>query len=327
MPLLRTASPHIARLGRNTKGRDLIVGDMHGCINAFNKLLDKANFDPSRDRVLCTGDLTHRGPNSLQCLELLKEPWFFSVRGNHEENTIDALNLHFGMPTTKADAFYQLAIDGGLWLCELVAKSLTKSPLAPLISQALADALYNLQNLPKIIIVGEGKSKYIVTHSCLLKTDKISPQDPKFFDKAIYSELEVEEVALGQAQILNPRLLNESKILGSYVKKLDNENKLQELSSNTLNLLLNNQVDNCPVFCGHTPLSKPTAIANHIHLDTGAGKADKDGLKRKLTMVDTKNLTIIQTKAGHAEPQIEPKDYAKKVEKAIERGEAIPTPK
>lgn len=344
--LLRTANPHIARLPKNQGGRDFVVGDMHGCLDAFNKLLTKANFDPKKDRVICTGDLTHRGPDSMSCLRLLKESWFFSVRGNHEENTIDALNLHFGMPTTKADAFYQLAVDGGLWLCELVAKSLTKSPLAPLVSQALADALYNLQNLPKIIIVGEAESKYIVAHAGLIKNDKVPPQDPKFNTKTLFSELEIEEIALGQAQIPNPKLLNESKILGAHIKKIDMEATQAGLDSNELNRLFNpNPLTplsplsplsplaslpatsfSCPVFCGHTPLSKPLAYLNHVHLDTGAGKPDKENIKRRLTMINISSKEIFQTRASFAEIHIEPRDYAKKVEKAIEKGKEIPSP-
>jgi serine/threonine protein phosphatase 1 len=326
MSLLRTSNPHIARLEKNSKGRDLIVGDIHGCLDAFNRLLKKSNFNHKKDRVICTGDLTHRGPDSLACLQLLKEPWFYAVRGNHEENTIDALNLHFGMPTTKADAFYQLAIDGGLWLCELVAKSFTKSPQAPLVSQALSDALFNIQNMPKIIIVGEEKNKYIVVHSGLIKSEKLPPTDEKFSSKCLYSELEIEEISLGLNQLANPKLLNESKIVGNYLKKLDSQKKLDSLDqlNHFENSLSENSQIDCQIYCGHTPLSAPTKFLNHTHLDTGAGKADREHFKRKLTMIDTKSEQLYQTKASFPEPVIEPKDYAKKVEKALAKGESLP---
>jgi serine/threonine protein phosphatase 1 len=320
MPMLRTANPHIARLAENKRGRDFVVGDIHGCLESFKRLLKKCNFNEARDRIICTGDLTHRGPDSLLCLQLLKEPWFYSVRGNHEENTMDALNLHFGMPTTKADAFYQLAKDGGLWLCELVAKSFSKSPQAPLVTQALADALFNIQNLPKIIVVGDDKSKFIVVHSALLKSDKLQPNDPKFESKCLYTELEIEEVAIGQAQIASPKLLNESKHIGQYLKKLDLEGALNNLNPKDFDNLTS-----CPVYCGHTPLTSPTSFLNHIHMDTGAGKEDREGVKRKLTLIETKSKEIFQTKASYPEPRIEPRDYAKRVEKALEKGEDLPS--
>lgn len=319
MAILRTANPHIARLEKNTKGQDFVVGDIHGCYDAFKKLLKKVEFDPTKDRVVCTGDLTHRGPDSMLCLALLKEPWFYCVRGNHEENTMDALNLHFGMPTTKADAFYQLAIDGGLWLCELVAKSLSKAPQAPLITQALADALYNIQNLPKILIVGSDKEKYIVVHSGLLKSDKLPASDEKFQAKSLYTELEIEEIALGQAQLTNPRLLNESKLMGLHLKKLDTSHSLPKLETETI------ETQDCPIYCGHTPLSNPTVFYGHTHLDTGAGKEDREFLKRRLTMINTSTKEIYQSRASFPEPQIEPKDYAKRIEKALEKGEKLPS--
>jgi serine/threonine protein phosphatase 1 len=324
MSLFRTASPHIARLANNSSGKDYVIGDIHGCLDAVNELLHKMKFDYSRDRLLCTGDLTHRGPNSLGCLQLLKEPWFYSVRGNHEENTMAALNLHFGMPTTKADAFYQLAIDGGLWLCELVAKTFAKSSKASLVSQALSEALYDIQNLPKVLLVGEGKEKYIVVHSFLLKNDKLSPEDPKFASKCLFTDLELEEIALGQAPLSNPKLLNESKLVGQYLKKLDSESRINNLNTPTEFNYTSKPHGSPKIFCGHTPLSKPMEFLGHIHIDTGAGKEDKIQVKRYLTAIDVSTGELFQAKASCPELKIQPKDYAKKIEKAIEKGHEIP---
>ena len=43
------------------------------------------------DTLLSVGDLTDRGPRSLDCLRLLREPWFHAVRGNHEGLMLAAL--------------------------------------------------------------------------------------------------------------------------------------------------------------------------------------------------------------------------------------------
>lgn len=60
----------ILRLPSNTKGRDLVIGDIHGHYDDFRRLLDEAEFNPSIDRVLCTGDLVDRGPDSFEeCAE------------------------------------------------------------------------------------------------------------------------------------------------------------------------------------------------------------------------------------------------------------------
>jgi len=48
------------------------VGDIQGCYDPLVRLLDHVNFDPSRDTLLCVGDLVNRGPKSLETLRLLK---------------------------------------------------------------------------------------------------------------------------------------------------------------------------------------------------------------------------------------------------------------
>lgn len=71
-------------LPANTQGRDFCIGDLHGCLGMLRSLLSAVKFNPNRDRLFSVGDLIHRGPNSLDCLALAEEPWFFPVAGNHE---------------------------------------------------------------------------------------------------------------------------------------------------------------------------------------------------------------------------------------------------
>lgn len=75
----------IKHLKANNDGRDLYVGDLHGCLRLLEKHLGDHGFDKKRDRLISVGDLTDRGSQSLKTLELVKEPWFHSVKGNHEE--------------------------------------------------------------------------------------------------------------------------------------------------------------------------------------------------------------------------------------------------
>lgn len=75
----------IKKLKKNTVGTDYFVGDIHGC---YDKLMDKLSditFDFHKDRLISVGDLVDRGPDSVKCLNLLKEPWFHAVSGNHED--------------------------------------------------------------------------------------------------------------------------------------------------------------------------------------------------------------------------------------------------
>lgn len=75
----------IDRLEQNRKGRDLLVGDIHGCADKLLRQLARINFDAKRDRLFILGDLIDRGPQPLQVLALLDEPWCFAISGNHED--------------------------------------------------------------------------------------------------------------------------------------------------------------------------------------------------------------------------------------------------
>lgn len=75
--------------GRNVRGRDLVVGDIHGCFSQLEERLKAINFSPAVDRLFAVGDLVDRGPESPRALEFLAKPWFLPVRGNHEQMFLD----------------------------------------------------------------------------------------------------------------------------------------------------------------------------------------------------------------------------------------------
>ena len=82
-------SPYVC-LPVNARGRDFCIGDLHGCLQMLQSLLEAVRFDPLCDRIFSVGDLIHRGPNSAACLCLAEQPWFFPVLGNHEVMQISA---------------------------------------------------------------------------------------------------------------------------------------------------------------------------------------------------------------------------------------------
>ena len=82
--------PLLLRVPVNTRGRDLIVADVHGCYTLLQRLLDKASFDPSRDRLFIAGDLVDRGGESPLSLDWLSRPWVYAVAGNHDHMLIKA---------------------------------------------------------------------------------------------------------------------------------------------------------------------------------------------------------------------------------------------
>ena len=75
-------------LAPNTIGHDFVVGDIHGCFDKLEAALARVNFNNATDRLISVGDLVDRGSDSLRALHYLEHPWFYAVRGNHEEVAI-----------------------------------------------------------------------------------------------------------------------------------------------------------------------------------------------------------------------------------------------
>ncbi len=75
----------------NPVGRDFVVGDLHGHFDLLEDRLRQVEFDGARDRCFSVGDLIDRGPKPVDCLLLARRPWFFPVRGNHEQMMLDAI--------------------------------------------------------------------------------------------------------------------------------------------------------------------------------------------------------------------------------------------
>ncbi|MFL5900942.1 MAG: metallophosphoesterase [Solirubrobacterales bacterium] len=65
-------------------GRLFVCGDIHGCLEQLLRALKLVGFDRERDTLWALGDLVDRGPDSEAVFVLLNEPWFRSIKGNHE---------------------------------------------------------------------------------------------------------------------------------------------------------------------------------------------------------------------------------------------------
>jgi serine/threonine protein phosphatase 1 len=138
------AYPIVRRHEANLIGRDFVVGDLHGCVDALRYLLREIVFDPACDRLFSVGDLIDRGRHSEEALALLDKPWFFPVLGNHEE----ALCL-VAEGVMRQSAWNAL---GGEWAQRLPA-------------HVLRAYAARLRTLPLVRVVGSGSRRFNVLHA------------------------------------------------------------------------------------------------------------------------------------------------------------------
>lgn len=68
--------------------RTLVISDIHGELDKFDQLLEKADYDVKTDQLILLGDYIDRGPNPRGVLTRvmeLKEQSAIVLRGNHDE--------------------------------------------------------------------------------------------------------------------------------------------------------------------------------------------------------------------------------------------------
>ena len=78
-----------------------VVGDIHGEYQLLQSRLHQLSFFPETDLLISVGDNIDRGPESLDVLRLLNQPWFISVKGNHEAMALDAFCLLYTSPSPR----------------------------------------------------------------------------------------------------------------------------------------------------------------------------------------------------------------------------------
>lgn len=120
----------VKRVSKNERGRDFIVGDIHGHFSKFAMALSDIGFNAEEgDRLFSVGDLVDRGPESLAALDFLQQPFVHAVAGNHEDMAIR-------WPDGNMDSYIYSA-NGGAWMMALdretqleVSATLSALPIA-----------------------------------------------------------------------------------------------------------------------------------------------------------------------------------------------------
>ncbi len=123
---------------KNKKGRDFVVGDLHGCIELLKTKMQQVNFDTTKDRVFSVGDLVDRGPHSLKTFALIDEPWFFCTLSNHEAMLLNYLGLYHSNYHRPMDFIG----NGGVWLEQEMNEADNRALVVHLVKKALQTPLY-----------------------------------------------------------------------------------------------------------------------------------------------------------------------------------------
>lgn len=66
--------------------RNFVIGDIHGAYRALKQVLQRADFDYKKDKLICLGDVADGWSETAECFEeILKIKNLIYVRGNHDQ--------------------------------------------------------------------------------------------------------------------------------------------------------------------------------------------------------------------------------------------------
>lgn len=144
--------------------RILAISDIHGCYDEFCTLLDKIEYNPSKDQLILLGDYVNRGRNSKKVLEkviALVDEGAIALRGNHDD-----WFLRYLFSTKNSFATFTRPKVGGLetlysYLCTDSLQSSKNETYTDFIKTYYSDHIEFLSSLPYFF---ETKS-YLFVHA------------------------------------------------------------------------------------------------------------------------------------------------------------------
>lgn len=242
----------IKTVEENVNGRDFVIGDLHGCYDELMSLLKYVSFDRTKDRLFSTGDLIDRGPKPKECLSLLKEKWFFSVFGNHEEIICNKISNPYNIAREEIDYVKMVAN---------FENKLKELPFIYEIRHLLHNNVYILHSeiLPEHLYRFEdddiGSQEYIIYLNIMKKFD-ISKNIKNFIEFHKTHEL---------SSNLKKKLIWSRKIISNFYK--ENKNNIEKNDFSFVNINKNQKIK---IFSGHNVVPFPIKIGQQYYIDTGA---------------------------------------------------------
>lgn len=66
----------------------VVIGDVHGCLEELNELLNTIQYNENQMRLVFLGDLVHRGPDTLGVVRRVRELGAECIQGNHKDKLL-----------------------------------------------------------------------------------------------------------------------------------------------------------------------------------------------------------------------------------------------
>ena len=279
----------VKAFGPNNEGRDFVIGDLHGSYDSFVNLLSNLNFDKSKDRMFSVGDLVDRGPKNLECLRLLREPWFHAITANHEQLMLAAF---YG----EALGNYWIP-NGGTWgipALVLDSDSLNQEddqelqiPDGNEENLEIINSLQLIEELPFLITVQVGEKKVHLLHAEF-------PPFKFLTDEMLEDPAEILELAERNTADGVPHLTWGRYIYGDFHRR-----PLEQERDRTIRILERKIPPEAVVYfvgdvhhivSGHTIMCQPFTVLNRTNIDTGAylGETQSAPKYAGLTCLDLK---------------------------------------
>lgn len=250
----------------NKEGRDFVISDLHGSYSAFKNLLVNIKFNPLIDRIISVGDLVDRGPDSLGCLGLIREPWFHAVLSNHEQMMIEKFRGGY-----MGNFWFQ---NGGQWGIEAyndykaIYINHTRNFPSNDHSAELFDLLPLVEELPFLITVNmPNDKKYHVVHAELPYYKSKIITDDMLSDPDTVLKLAKTSGGDGDAFLWSRFLF------GDHIMRPleDVERIIYSAKYAGADKFFTDQLSH--VISGHSILQHPLTIVGQTNIDTGAFKS------------------------------------------------------